>query len=414
MSTVNVLVMSQYSEGLNRVFEDYCSGIKANSGNYYYVDYIRQYLIEGKKRFEEKIEKVVLDRSIDYIFFIWWSCDLTFDLNFIERLAKSAIVVMNFFDTEYFFEGVDRYYAQLADLVILPDALSRHKYRQLNIEALTTFAMYDRNVYARNCNIEKSIDVSFVGNLRQSNRKEYIDYLRGHGIAVEAFGIGSDHGFVSFDAMMDVFNRSKINLNFTSTSNSGNYIVNPPAIGQRIRQSKGRPIEIALCGGFVLSEYAPGIEEMFVVEEEMEVFNTKEELLQKVQHYLSAEDKRTQIATKGYLRAISNYDVTAGFGYVFDKLEELKTRKSQVLYMDGEFLENFAAYRCFYILQFLLNGNWKSMWAELWIIVKSKRMNVKKCFHFSIKGFLHFMRGHPKWDGRLKRIKNWLNIQLKY
>lgn len=413
MPNSNVLVMSHLIEG-NRVFKDYCNGIKAHSDNYYYVDYIQQYLSEGKERFEKQIHELVADKNIDSIFFIWWSCDLTFDLRFIEKLSSSATIAINYFDTEYFFEGVDRYYAQLADLVILPDCLSRYKYQQLNINAITTFALYDKSFYRKNDSIGKSIDVSFVGNLKQSDRKAYIDHLRANGIAVETFGVGSDNGFVSNEEMVAVFNRSKINLNFTMTSDRSYYVINPPAISERIKQSKGRPNEIALSGGFILSEYAPGIEEMYAIGEQMDVFKSKEELLERIRFYLSNEDKRAAIAARGYERALRAYDAAAGFEKVFVKMSGLGRSGNKTMYMDREFVDNFVAYRFFYIFQFLLNGKFRNIPGELRVIWKFKRINLGKSFYFAIKGFLHYMRGRPKLESRLKLIKNKLKIQLKY
>ncbi|TRZ92017.1 MAG: glycosyltransferase family 1 protein [Methanosarcinales archaeon] len=413
MPNLNVLVMSHFIDG-NRVFEDYCNGIKAHSGNYYYVDYIHQYFIDGKDKFEKQIEELVVDKKIDCIFFIWWSCDLTFDLRFIEKLSSLTTIVINYFDTEYFFEGVDRYYAQLADLVILPDCLARYKYEQLNINALTTFAMYDRNFYIKNDSVNKSIDVSFVGNLKQSNRKEYVDYLKMHGISVKTYGVGSDNGFVSFEEMVNIFNKSKINLNFTAISDSKNYVIKPPIINQRIKQSKGRPIEIALSGGFVLSEYAPGIEEMFSIGREIDVFNTKEELLEKIEYYLSNENKRAEIAARGYAMALRSYDSVSGFENVFNRIKYLGRSKNKTIYIDREFSDNFISYRFFYILQFLLNGRLKNIPAELRIILKYKSINLKKSFHFAVKGFLYYMRAHPRLESKLKLLKNKLKIQLKY
>lgn len=413
MPNSNVLVMSHFNEG-NRIFEDYCNGIKAHSENYTYVDYIERYLTLGKVKFEKEIEALVINQKIDCLFFIWWSCDLTFDLRFIEKLSLLTTIVINYFDTEYYFEGVDRYYAQLADLVLLPDWLARYKYEQLNINAITTFSLFDKNFYMKNDGVTKSIDVSFVGNLKHPNRKEYVDYLKMNGISVQTYGSGSDHGFVSFAEMVNIFNRSKINLNFTVANDGKNFIITPPGINQRIRQSKGRPIEIALSGGFVLSEQAPGIEEMFLSGQEMEVFTTKEELLEKILYYLPNENRRAEIAARGYERALKDYDSVAGFEKVFNKIKDLGRSRNKTAYIDRYFLDNFTAYRFFYILLFLLNGKLKNLFAELCIIFKYKKINLKKSFHFSVKGFLYYVRDYPNLERKLKWFGNKLRIQVKF
>lgn len=413
MQDFNVLVFSHFIEG-NRVFEDYCNGIKEHSSNYHYIDYLTQYLTLGKDRFEALIEKTVHENDINHIFFIWWSSDVTFELSFIEKLSRKAKIVINYYDTEYFFEGIDRYYAQLADLVILPDCLSRYKYLQLNINTISTFALYDQNSYKRDPSLEKDIDVSFVGNLKQSDRKEYVEFLQKNGIEVDTYGVDSKHGFISFEEMIKVFNRSKINLNFTMTSDRSSYVINPPKISQRIRQSKGRPNEIALSGGFILSQYAPGIEEMYEIGQEIDVFKTKEELLNKIKQYLAEDSGRTQMAERAHMRALNNYSASAGFQKVFYKLSETNPFSEKTTYTDPEFIENFASFRFYYIIQFILNGNLGNIIPELRILLKYKKISIKKSYYFAIKGLLVYLRSRPKIEQHFKTIKNKLKIKIKY
>jgi len=413
MYEYNSLVFSHLIEG-NKVFEDYCNGIKRLSKNYYYFDYVREYLNRGKRGFEAAIESIISDKNITHIFFIWWSSDLTFSPDFIERLSRKAKLIINYYDTEYFFEGVDRYYAQYADLVMLPDCLSRYKYQQLNINAISTFALYDPMNYQKKSGTVKDIDVSFVGNLKQSNRKEYIKYLEDNGISVDTYGVDSKHGFATFDQMVDVFNRSKINLNFTTTSDRSGYVINPPQVTQRIRQSKGRPNEIALCGGFILSQYAPGIEEMYELGEEIDTFKTKEELLEKVKHYLASDLDRTDMEQRSHNRAMANYTAEKGFIKVFDRIKEIGDSAEKSNYLDNIFLENYIAFRFFFIIQFALTGRLYFLLEELIIIFKHRAISPKKSYYFAIKGMMTYLRDRPNIERIFKSIKSKLNIKVKY
>lgn len=409
----SVLVLS-HCIATNRVFSDYCSGIQSCAHEYHYVDYIRQYLADGKDLFEKRIEGLVREKKIDCIFLIWWSTDLTFDFQFVARLASLAVLVINYFDTEFFFEPVDRYYAQQADLVLLTDSLSRYKYEQLGIEAMTTFAMYDSRAYGNKARVEKTIDVSFVGNVKLADRRDYIAYLKANGIAVTTFGVGSERGFVSFDEMVDIFNSSKINLSFTSIADVRNYVVKPPLVSQRIKQPKGRIVEIALCGGLVLTEHAAGIEQIFSVGEEIDSFRTKEELLAKVRYYLERDRERAEIAANGHRRAVNHYDVRAGFREVFKKLDEVPRPPVRTSYLDEAFLDNYVAFRFFYIALFLLHLKPQALWAECREVLKHRKLPLQKSFYSAIKGVVHFMREHPRIEARLKRLKNILNVQLQY
>ena len=164
--------------------------------------------------------------------------------------------------------------------MLLPDYLSKFRYELLNINALCTFSLFDKQYYKKLDAKEKSIDVSFVGDMAKGNRREYIDYLSANSIPIKCYGHNTENGPVDFEKMIDVFNRSKININFTGAVDNSSLILGS-GINNRIKQSKGRPVEIALCGGFVLTEYAPGIENMFEIGKEMGVFHSAEELAEK-------------------------------------------------------------------------------------------------------------------------------------
>lgn len=398
----NVLAISSLHPE-NRIFEDYCRGIQVNSGGrYHFVDYMDLYLREGQLETEKHIEKLVVDDNINLIFFILRSGDLTFDVNFMERLSRQAFIAMNFFDTEYYFEPVDRYYAQVADLVMLPDYLSKFRYELLNIGAISTFSLFDKNCY-KVLNVEKKgIDVSFVGNLATANRKEYVDFISGHGIGIETFGANTAHGFVTFERMVEIFNDSRINVNFTGTMSKSTWYGSMYGlrINQRIRQCKGRPIEIALCGGFVLTEYAPGIDKMFEIGKEIDVFRTKGELLDKIRYYLENPQIRQEMAMRAYERAVRDYDCVSGFSRVFSMISELQ-RGEKTLFFDKDFEKRFASYRFFYIPFFVLTGRFLQLFQEIGLLFRLRRFRISYAYNYMLKGTALYMNRHPSLKRKL-------------
>jgi hypothetical protein len=408
-----VLALSSFPENTNRVFEDYCNGIRANSDRYFYLDYMRRYAAAGWKALRQDILDLVDQEHVDTVFFILWSSDMSFDLDFLEELSGKVQIVMNFFDTEYFFPSVDRYYAQVADLVILPDHLARFGYEHLGIPAHTSFALFDKEHYRR-LERPKDIDVSFIGNVLQADRRDYVQFLKDNGIAVQTYGVGSDNGFVSFEQMVDIFNRSRINLNFTSTSNSANYVVKVPSINQRIRQSKGRPIEIALCGGFILSQNAPGIEHMFEPGREIAIFHDKEQLLALIRERLNAADETQAMADASHARALAQYDVVAGFRTIFDKLEAGTQKANLPVYRDADFVRGFAAYRFYYMAVFLLSGRLALVGQELALVWKSRTLPLGQAYYSAIKGLTFHFRSNPRISGALKRLRDTLGLKAKY
>ncbi|MBO5342302.1 MAG: glycosyltransferase [Lachnospiraceae bacterium] len=82
-----------------------------------------------------------------------------------------------------------------------------------------------------------------------------------------------------------VFKHSKINLNISSkTITSG--------IPQRV-------FDILICGGFCLTNYQPEIAEYFKEDQELVMYRSMEELMDKTDYYLSHEEERRAIALNG-------------------------------------------------------------------------------------------------------------------
>ncbi|WP_029232834.1 glycosyltransferase family protein [Butyrivibrio sp. VCB2006] len=97
----------------------------------------------------------------------------------------------------------------------------------------------------------------------------------------------SCHGPVNTITEMPlVFSQSKINLNISTRSIK-------TGIPQRVWDVLGN-------GGFLLTNYQDELSDYFKIGEDIEVYNSHDELIEKIDYYLSHEDKRLEIAAKGY------------------------------------------------------------------------------------------------------------------
>lgn len=127
--------------------------------------------------------------------------------------------------------------------------------------------------------------VSFVG-AAHGNRKKRIEYLKKNGIEVNCFGFGWPAGSIPAEDIPVVMRNSIISLNFSNSKGEN--------------QLKARTFEVPGAGGFLLTEYVKGLEDYYLMGQEIEVFHDDGELVDKIIYYLKNCGKRDEIAAKGY------------------------------------------------------------------------------------------------------------------
>ena len=113
-----------------------------------------------------------------------------------------------------------------------------------------------------------------------------------------------NQGIVDYHTQMPlVFAASRINLNISLRSiHSGIPL---------------RVLDIMACGGFVLSNWQPELEEYFIEGEEIALFDDKEECAEKIAYYLSHEEKRKEIAAAGKRKVQELFSYEKGLERLF-------------------------------------------------------------------------------------------------
>lgn len=110
--------------------------------------------------------------------------------------------------------------------------------------------------------------------------------------------------------MPKIFHLSKINLNITSRSiESG--------LPQRIWDVMG-------VGGFMLTNYQPEIEEYFEIGKEIEVYHDLDELMEKVEYYLTHDEERVRIAMNGYKKVREYHTYKARLKQILEEVFDYK------------------------------------------------------------------------------------------
>jgi spore maturation protein CgeB len=154
--------------------------------------------------------------------------------------------------------------------------------------------------------LERDVDVSFVGQ-NYGARADVIERIRRAGFNVRVFGAGwpSPAGRLTFEGMVRLFNRSRINLNLNN------------AVDASFKQIKGRNFEVPACGGFLLTETAENLDEYFRYGEEVETYTGADDLVEQIRYYLADADARERIAAAGYHRSVAEHTYAHRFDKIF-------------------------------------------------------------------------------------------------
>jgi spore maturation protein CgeB len=130
--------------------------------------------------------------------------------------------------------------------------------------------------------------VTFVG-AAHGERKRKISELKSLGIDVTCFGYGWDVGSVATEDIPRIIRESIISLNFANAYKGPN-------------QVKARTFEVPGAGGFLMTEYADGLERAYILDKEIVAFHSIEELSEKIRYFLDHLQERDSIAQAGFAR----------------------------------------------------------------------------------------------------------------
>lgn len=176
---------------------------------------------------------------------------------------------------------------------------AKHMMPRLTLEGVKAYCMpFGIPVECDRMDKPQHYDVTFVGQ-QHGVRESVVSQLRGAGIKVETWGHfwpdhPDHHGRPSVSEMVQVFNRSKINLNLRWCSRTHNH-----------GQIKGRDFELLGCGAFMLATRhfeCDDLHELYVPGKEFIESDGMEQMLEEIEFYLKHDDKRQAIADAAYLK----------------------------------------------------------------------------------------------------------------
>ncbi len=348
-------------------------------------DYLERMTEVGIKAVNEEIIALVRKEHPKYVLWTSWQYDiLPPTLDMIRK--EGSVVVGWFFDDEWRFEDYSKWWIPYLDYCVTNTTDAVPRYRKLGARVMQTIPNTGIAIDRDWSNIEEKYDVSFVGGRLLADREQWISEVKNRNIPVHLFGEGWG-GYVPFQEMLDIFKSSKINLNFSK------------GLRNMKPQIKGRTFQVCMAGGFLLTEYVPGIENYFEIDKEIVCFKNTEEMIDKINYYLNHEEERRAIAQAGWKRATSEYTSFHMVSRVFRQIEEdisAKGKESsprpQKLKMPMRIRASPGNYH-FEWGRTLLEENYKGLWKdELALSISYYPFSIGAWYYYIISLFPSFTR----------------------
>jgi len=275
----------------------------------------------GRDTMNQRLLEIARREKPDLMFTVLHTNEL--DQSVVREISEdSDTVTLNWFcDDHWRFDDYSRYWAPCFNWVITTAPSALPKYVRLGYSSVIKSQWACNHVLHRKLDLPLKYDVTFVGQ-PHGNRREIIQSLRDAGINVHVWGNGWESGYLSQEEMIRVFNQSRINLSLTkaSTGSQGLQYARAHEHRQNPDQLKGRSFGIPGCGGFQLSGSVEDLNEYYENGKEIVCYEDVDELLEKIDYYLSNENERAAIAQAGYQRTLREHTYVHRFANIFKRL----------------------------------------------------------------------------------------------
>jgi spore maturation protein CgeB len=238
----------------------------------------------------------------------------------VEQLRKHTTTLVYFYDDTWR-KSFSLFWARHFDFFTTTSTSALRIYRDMGL----THAIYSPFGYNHILNQRKGLpkiyDVSFVGAFH-GYRDYVVRQVRKAGINVAVWGSGWPAGRITQEAMIDVFNQSRIVLTLSNSLNWDlRFFLRSPRCAlmdlryckKNKEQLKGRHFEVNGCGACQISYYMEDLERCYDIGNEILIFMDIDDLIEKIQYFLKHEEEREAIADAGHRRALRDHTYAARF-----------------------------------------------------------------------------------------------------
>ena len=293
-----------------------------------YFDFMTLMQQRGREAMNRLLLEVARSEKPDFLFCVLFRDEL--DKDVVKEISENTdTVTLNWFcDDHWRFDDYSRYWAPVFNWVATTASSALPKYERIGYENVIKTQWACNHYSYRRLDVPLMYDVTFVGQ-PHGDRRQVIEALREAGIYVQVWGTGWESGRLSQEAMIGVFNQSRINLNLSNASvKRSRRRLLPWRKSDDREQIKGRNFEVPGCGGFLLSSRADNLREYYNIGDEIACFNDTRDLIDKVKYYLAHEEERMQIAEAGYRRTLAEHTYAHRFREIFSVTNLKATRRA--------------------------------------------------------------------------------------
>lgn len=325
-----------------------------------YFDFLTLHEKYGKARMNQRLWEVVKEEKPDLMFTILFQEQL--DRRVIRKISdNSGAVTFNWFcDDHWRFDNFSRFWAPCFHWVSTTAQSALVKYAGIGYSNVIKTQWAGNPFLYKQLELPLQHDVTFIGQ-PHGNRREIINALQDAGIHVKTWGSGWGNGRVTQEEVVRIFNESRVNLNLVEASvpagttsaplrrmvsRSLNALPFGPEVKSLVKQVKdrqhplaphqtageknstqyaaqikGRNFEVPCCGGFMLTGSAENLDDYYEAGTEVASFTDTQDLIAKVQYFLSHDSERSAIAQAGLQRTLSEHTYVHRFTEIFERME---------------------------------------------------------------------------------------------
>jgi spore maturation protein CgeB len=299
-------------------------------------DFMEELAARGRESMNAALVETVARERPDVVIVAPFTDQL--DAEIFDQIRRTTPCLGYFFDDAWRVAYTSRWARHLT-FITTSDVRGVQRYRDLGVSNVLYSPFGCNTELFRHQDVPPAFDVSFVGGYHPY-RAWIMRLLRRAGIDVHVRGTGWPGGRVTEPEMVDIFNRSRVNLNLSNAVSWDLQYLS--AIRRPVRETvgvwrtairarrltdaktremvKGRHFEINGCGGFQLSFYVEGLERHYRIGDEIAIYVSADDLVDKVRYYLRHPDERQRVAEAGHRRTIGDHTMEARFLNIFDQM----------------------------------------------------------------------------------------------